>query len=170
MTKTVVHTINARDNVMLEVIRDYFKVDPRRMLMQIQGALAQTEEILARKGIEYSNLKTGLVPNPKKREVGFVFDTTRIDDSWYGLPIHNKLMPLFSKESNHSVLVGDYLGENEHQERLFRELAENLNLAREVEYRHSTQFYFVYINNLTDRMVQKFHAGLSRYYPYVGCV
>lgn len=155
---------------MLEVVRDYFQLGPAPMLVQIRGMLAQTEQILLKKGIAYSDLRTALVPNPKRREVAMVFDTTRIPDTWYGLPIHTKIIPLFPDSSNHSVLVGDFLGDNQHQESLFRMLARHLDLAGDLDYRHSTQFYFVYVNNLSDSMVASFHTGLSGYKPYVGLV
>ncbi len=170
MTKTSIHTLDARDNSMLEVVRDYFQLGPDRMLTEIRAVLAQTEQILMSKGIRYADLKTALVPNPKKREIAMVFDTARIPDGWYGFPIHTRIIPLLPKSSNHSVLAGDYLGDHEHQESLYHMLAGNINLARDLDYRHSSQFYFVYLNNLTDRMVASFHTGLFGYEPYVGFV
>ena len=170
--KTTIHTLNARDNVMLEVMRDYFELNSDRMLTEIQAALTQTEQVLLSKGIKYNDLKTALTPNSQKREVVMVFDTTQIPDTWYGLPIHSRIIPLISKESNHSMLTGDYIGDEKMQGELYRMLSSEINLASnaEIEYLHSSQFYFVYFNNVTDTAITSFHTGLSDYKPYVGFV
>ena len=168
MAKKIIYTLNARDHVMLEVARDYFNVRPERMQREIQGMLAQTEAILSNKGIKYSNLKSALVPNPKRREIALVFDTLDMKEAWYGLPIHTALIPLFSKQSNHSVLVGDYIGDNDRQDQLYEAFCESVQPVREVEWQYSNQFYIVYINNLSDKMVKTFHNGLTGFDPYVG--
>ncbi len=168
MSKVVIHTLDARDNLLLEVMRDYFQLDSSSMQGEIRAALAQTIEVLNSKGISYPDLKTALVPRTDRREAAFIFDTMRIDGASYGLPIHARLIPLFSKQSNHSVLVGDCIGSNEAQGRLFRILSEGITLARTVEYRHSTQFYAVYVNNLSNAMLASIHDRLTPYLPYAG--
>lgn len=172
MMKTIIHTLNARDNVMLDVMRDIFELNSDRMLAEIQAALTQTEQVLLSKGINYNDLKTALTPNSQKREIVLVFDTTQIPDAWYGLPIHSRIIPLIPKESNHSMLAGDYIGDEKMQGKLCRMLSDEINLANnsEIEYLHSSQFYFVYFNNVTDAAIATFHTGLSDYKPYVGFV
>jgi hypothetical protein len=123
---------------------------------------------LAAKGLRYADLKTALVPSPKKREVAFIFDTPSISDPWYGLSVNQRLMPLFSKESNHSVLAGDYIGENHQQDFLYEALCRSAVFVRDVTFRHSSQFYIIYINNLSDAMVERFHSGLREYPAYAG--
>ena len=51
------HTLDARDNVMLEVIQQYFKLTPERMFCEIQGLRQAAEDALTRKGISYDALK-----------------------------------------------------------------------------------------------------------------
>jgi hypothetical protein len=65
--------------------------------------------------------------------------------------------------------VGDYIG-NGHEDLLFEMLSESLIPARDIIYKHSSQFYIVYINNLTERMVGSFTAGLSIFPYYAGYV
>lgn len=151
---------------MLEIVRDYFSLSPDVMLKEIQGLLIETEQALLSKGIQYSALKTALVPDPRRREVALVFDTTDIEEGFYGLPIHTRLLPLLFGEGNHSVLVGDYAGQN--QERLYEAFDKSVQLARNVTWRHSSQFYVVYVNNLTDNMVHKLRSGLAGFGPYAG--
>jgi hypothetical protein len=162
------HTLNARGNVMLEVVRDYFEVPPEQMFLEIQALRHSVEEALALKGIKYDELKTALVPDRKRKEMALVFDTLVIKDDWYGMPVFRRLMPLFSKDSNHSVLVGDYIDTGAGQESLFEAMRQAVTLTHNVVFKHSSQFYVVYVNNLTDAMMAGFHEGLRNWKGYVG--
>jgi len=163
-----IFTLNARDHVMLEVMREYFKLSPEAMFHEIQGMRRAVEEALALKGIRYEALKTALVPDQQRREVALVFDTTAIKSDWYGYDVFERVIPLFDKKSNHSVLVGDYLSRRGQAQQLFDAFEESVELRRNVEYKHPTQFYIVYINNLTDAMVERLDLGLRSYAGYVG--
>lgn len=163
-----IHTLNARGNVMLEVVRDYFNVPPEQMFNEIQALRNSVEEALALKGISYDDLKTALVPDRKRKEMALVFDTLAIDDNWYGMEVAKRLIPLFRHDSNHSVLAGDYLDHGADQSLLLEVMSEAVNLTRSVEYKHSTQFYIIYINNLTDAMMAHIHEGLRGWEGYVG--
>jgi hypothetical protein len=68
------------------------------------------------------------------------------------------------------MLAGDYIGNEKMQEKLYRMFSDEINFASnaEVEYLHSSQFYFVYFNNITDTAIASLHTGLSKYKPYVG--
>lgn len=101
-----IHTLNARGNVLLEVTRDYFKISTAAMFREIQRLRQETEEALALKGIRYADLKTALVPDRQRKEMALVFDRNAIEKSWYGLEVFRRLIPLFDRNSNHSVLVG----------------------------------------------------------------
>jgi hypothetical protein len=169
-----VHTVNGWDSILstLKLGRDYFS--PESMFLELNRLLTETEAILASKGISYADLRTALVPQLHRREMALVFDTLDLRESYgsYGSLIHQAVIPLFSKESNHTVLDGDYVDiENgRRQNLLFDMLKEGLVPAKDVIYRRSWQFYIIYINNLTDRMVETFHTHLSTFAPYVGYV
>lgn len=168
--RTNIHTLNARDHVTLEIMRDVLN-DPD-MLTYIQDELAQTEQILKNKGINYSELKTALVPSTQKREIVLVFDRNLIPDGWYGFSVHSKIIPLIPQESNHSILAGDYIDNIGMQRELHKVLLDNIQLASNVklEYQHSTQYYLVYFNNVTNAVITMFHTELSDYEPYVGYI
>ena len=163
-----VHTLNARGNVLLEVTRDYLKIPPQAMFREIQYLRRSTEEALALKGIKYADLKTALVPDRQRKEMALVFDRNAIEDNWYGLPVFRRILPLFERNSNHSVLVGDYIGEQNVQDVLFMAMQGAVVLTRDVEFQHSSQFFVVYINNLTEAMMLKFHNGLTNWNAYIG--
>ena len=167
-TTKALHTLNARDHVMLEVMRDYFNLGPKEMFREIQGMRSNVESTLSRKGINYDNLRSALVPAQNRREIALVFDTTVIDSNWYGFEVMTRIIPLFNRNSNHSVLLGDYLDTPGHKKQLFEAFRQAVELRRNVTFRHPTQFFIVYINNLTDSMIQHFDKGLSQYCGYAG--
>lgn len=153
---------------MLEVIRDYFKLSSEHMFREIQSLRQAVEEALALKGISYDSLKSALVPDRQRREIALVFDSMAIESSSYGNDVFKRVIPLFDRKSNHSVLVGDYLDRPGHMDQLFEAFEESVILRRNVESFHPTQFFIVYINNLTDAMVERFDEGLKNYEAYVG--
>lgn len=167
-TTKSLHTLNARGNILLEVARSYFKLSPERMHREIQGLREAIETALARKGINYDKLRSALVPDRQRREIALVFDSSAIKTGWYGYDIFKRLIPLFDPKSNNSVLAGDYIGNNENQSMLFTAMNDAVMLRRDIDYEHSTQFFIVYINNLTDQMVTRFDEGLKGYDAYVG--
>lgn len=165
-TTKPIHTLNARGNIALEVMRDYFSLTPQVMHREIQGMRHQIEAVLASKGISYDELKTALVPDRKRREIALVFDTIDLKNDWYGLDVFKQYMPLFSKDSNHSVLAGDYGGGSE--QKLFDAMTETVTFVRESTWVHHTQYYIIYINNLTDSMFEAFASELVSYPHYAG--
>jgi hypothetical protein len=50
-TTKPIHTLNARGNVMLEVMRDYFKLTPNHMQREIQGMHRTLDDTLSEKEI-----------------------------------------------------------------------------------------------------------------------
>ncbi|MDE0925100.1 hypothetical protein [Aurantimonas coralicida] len=162
------HTLNARGNVMLEVIQQYFKITPERMFREIQGLRQAAEDALALKGISYDALKTALVPDRQRREIALVFDSVSTASGSYGYDVFEHVIPLLDKNSNHSILAGDYLDHPGQLDELFSAFEEAVELRRSVEFRHPTQFFIVYINNLTDAMVEHLDKGLKDYGAYVG--
>lgn len=158
-----IHTLNARGNGMLEVIRDYFGLSPERMLFEIQGMREQVAHALKSKGVNYDNLRTALVPDREKLEIALIFDTMKIEDGWYGYQVFKRIMPLLDTRTKNSILVGDYIRENSQQEALFEAFCEAVCPVRRIDYQHSSQFYVVYINNLTDSAFQKLADGLIDY-------
>jgi hypothetical protein len=165
---TTIHTINARDNVMLEVARDYFSLSPESMRLQIHLLKNELERILKTKKINYNDLKSSLIPDKKKKEIVLVFDWSLIDNDWYGNEVFKALIPILNKDSCHSILVGDYLGNNFDQQFLYESLSETINVRNTSEYKHSSQYYMVYINNLSHAMFSKFDDELKHYNPYIG--
>lgn len=165
-----IHTLEARGNVLLEVWRDTLNLDERQMFAVINGYRNQIESALGNKGINYDDLRGALTPSQTRREIALIFDTSEIKQGWYSLDIYEQIIPLFHKNSSHSVLHGDYLGNERNQDILWDILCRQLNAARDFERRYSNMIFIVYINNLTDAMLKNFDDGLKKYAPYIGFV
>lgn len=163
-----IHTLDARGHVFLEVAKETFGLNSNQIFREIQVMRLNLEDKLEKKGINYQDLRSALVPDRIRRDVAFIFDATETDQTWYGLPVFEKIFPLLNKKSNHSVLVGDYSGGNNDQDMLFEAFCEVVEPSREFEYKHSTLIYIIYINNLSDDMVEKICEGLKNFSMYVG--
>ena len=164
-----IHTLNARENVYLGVTREHFRISSDQMYHEIQMLRLDVEEQLALKDISYTELKTALVPDHKRREVALIFDSRSLGSS-YGFEAFKEILPLLNKKSNHIILAGDYIGNNINQEFLYRAFCESIILKRSVNYRHSSDFFVVYINNLSHSMVEQFDRELAPFIGYVGYV
>lgn len=163
-----IFTLNARGNIMLEVMRDYFKLTTGVMHREIQGLHIGTQQALQSKGIAYAQLKSGLVPIADRNEAAFIFDSQCIDSSWYDLEVAKATIPLFDKRSTQSVLCGDLIGDD--QRLIFDILQESLVLARSFTFVHGTSLYCVYVNNLSEAALTTFHQALCSFRPYVGYI
>lgn len=166
MTQTI-FTLDARDNILLEFIKERFKLDESRIYEEINNAFSDLLSILKKKKINYQDLKHALIPS-ECNEIALVFDRYKIESSWYGLPIMSAILPLFDKNSSHSVLVGDYIGGGSVQNQLQTEFFKLIKPARFITYRDNHEYYLAYINNLSDKMVYTITNNLISFNPYVG--
>lgn len=162
-----IHTVNARGNIMLEVARDYFKLTPDHMRREIVGLHREVVALLRSKGIRYAELRSALVPQADRKEVALFFDSTRMG-SFYGGEAHRMLLPLLHRQSSRSVLCGDLIGRGLSQVALHDLMVDTVLPLRESTYRHSSQFFVIYVNNLTDGMIEIMLEGLGPAHAFVG--
>jgi len=163
-----IFTLDARDNVMLEVMQDYLKLSNPVMRRGIQAMHQELVSTLDSKGIIYSKLGRALTPQADRHEAGFVFDTESIKQSFYGYEVAKEILPLLDKRSTHSVLCGDLIGDD--QDLIYEILKESLLLSRSFTFVHGSSLYCVYINNLSDSALKRLHTELSKFNAYVGYV
>lgn len=168
MNNKTIFTINARGNMFLEVTKKHFSLDDKIMHFEINKMFNELIKILDSKELNYQNLKSCLIPKNDKKEIGLVFDSSKIESDWYGYEIFTKIIPLFNKVSNHSILCGDYIGDNKIQNDLFFQFYGEINQINEFKYQHSSQFFIVYINNLTKSMFDKLISDLRNFEPFIG--
>jgi hypothetical protein len=162
-----VHTLNARGNVMLEVTRNYFGLSAERMRREIAALHKRAVEVLASKGVAYAELRSALVPQADRREIALFFDSTNLG-GWYGFPVHDAVLGTLHRKGSRAILSGDYIGNNKAQDLLYELFAEDVQPVQKITYRHSSQFYVVYVNNLTDDMFESMVVELSKMEGFVG--
>lgn len=165
---TPIHTLNARGNILLEVTRDYFNLTPEQVRREIQAMHGAMLGILAKKGIQYSRLRSGLTPVLNRHEAAFIFDSTVIESSWYGREVMRELLPLLEPKSTQSILCGDLIGDN--QALINEILLDSLEPSRLVNFRHGTLLFAVYLNNMSEGTRRRIHASLATFPAYIGYI
>jgi hypothetical protein len=166
----MIFTFNARGNIFWEVMTDRFALSPSDVYQEISHFFPVMKTMLRSKRINYDDLKNCLTPQLHKKELLLVFDSTRIDRSWYAQDVWDKILPLFTSDSSHSVLTGDYIDIISNQRLLHNILLEELEVIHECKFQHSSQFFCVYINNLADTVMDNIVNMLEGYEPFFGFV
>ncbi|NOS84062.1 MAG: hypothetical protein HOP31_02880 [Ignavibacteria bacterium] len=165
--QTPILTVNARDNVMFEVLSSYFNLSNEQTHAEINALFNKFVSLLQSKGIAYSDIKNALIPLKEPREVLLVFDTSKINSDMYGDYIFDNLLKLFDKKSTNSVIIGDYLEKHFTQEELKTNLEEALGKSL-LDYKHSSLYYLVYINNVSYAQSEYFNSELLKMDGFVG--
>lgn len=163
-----IHTLDARGHIMLEVIRDRFGIAAPEMRLEIERLHGEVIEILASKGVCYSELRSALVPSDDGEEAAFLFDSTKIESGMYGREVFKQVLPLLDPRTTLSVLAGDLLGDN--QDLIFEILQESMVLARAFQFRHASLLYGVYINHLSPAGLAHLHEHLAAFPAYLGYI
>src|SRR5262245_27811599 len=169
MTFRTIHTLEARGNIFLEIVKDRSGASDsamRRLIWQRAEELIQT---LSRRGVNYADLKPALVPQIDKAEIALFFDRSSIDSAAYGWQVHARVLPLLSLTASHSVLHGD-LGTAAASDDWVR-TALQIHLqpsGNPFQLVDSHQIFCVYLNNVSAHSRQMLHDTLTGYRPYIG--
>jgi len=162
-------TIDARDNVMLDVMSETLGLSPERVGSELWRVRAVAADILAAKGVSYQLLRGALTPRRDRHEFAFVFDSASTGGTWnYAIPAQERLLPLLqAKDFSCSLLSGDLIIED--QNLGFAMLNRGVELHREVRpLTHTDELYAIYVNNLSARQADNIHDGLVPWEGYVG--
>ncbi|MGV2773199.1 UNVERIFIED_CONTAM: hypothetical protein O1L33_29135, partial [Pseudomonas aeruginosa] len=101
-----IHTLNARGNVLLPVMRECFSLSDARTFAEIQNFHGECVGILKAKGIDYALLRTALTPQPTKHEAAFLFDTDLCARSFApGVECAETLFSALDAQTTHSILA-----------------------------------------------------------------
>lgn len=167
----MIFTLDGRRNVLLPLIFETLELNDEKCTDIIQDMLLGVQDKLLLKGIEYTKLKSALIPVHKdKRETAFVFDTSIIEDSWYGNVVFKHLLPVLNKDSTYSILEGDIIAEDIPlsicKEIIFKDLVQ----VHPSVFQHPSQYYVIYINNLSSQqqdMITKAFQSVKYFVGYV---
>ncbi|MBX3707126.1 MAG: hypothetical protein KF911_10905 [Pseudomonadales bacterium] len=164
-----IHTLNARGNVMLSVLREYFSWTDARTFREIRRFHSDLLDILNAKGIDYDLLRTALTPQQTKQEVAFLFDEERCDNAVIpGVECADALFKLLDRNTTHSILGGDLIDDKDEIARKL--LSEAAVVAKDLNLRHPCFCYVLYVNNLSCKAVNTIHDGLKAHGAYLGYV
>ena len=165
----MIYTLNARDNVLMDIIEDMFNVKPAQLQIIIEGSFDHLKDALNSNGIKYEGLKGALTPSNDRRELLLVFDRKKINNYLYGYEVYKWIIPLFNRDSSHCIFLGDYIDNTDrHQNLLFDYFKSEVKCIHDYDYSNSNQFFMVYINNLTDAMAKRFVEGLRSFEGFIG--
>lgn len=90
-----------------------------------------------------------------------------VTSSWYGPEVMRQVLPSLGPRSTQSLLHGDLVGNDEH---IFEILLESIVLSRSFVFRHAKLLFCVYLNNLSDTVLQRLHQKLTAFPPYLGYI
>jgi len=79
MDTSPIWTLNARDNVILDVLNSHLALTDSQTRSIITGSRDELLQILTRKGIDYGTLRAGLVPQRDREEYVFLFEVQELD-------------------------------------------------------------------------------------------
>lgn len=164
-----IHTLNARGNVMLPALREYFSLNDAQAFREIQRFHEDFVGILDAKGIDYEVLRSALTPQQTKHEVAFLFDEERCDNKFIpGVECADALFKLLGRKTTHSILGGDLVGDNDKLARKL--LGEAAVVAKDLNFAHPCFCYVLYVNNLSKQAVNSIHDRLNAHKAYLGYV
>ena len=164
----MIYTINTSGHLLYPVAKSAFEMSDDDVYKMINDEFCVMVDRLEKKGVKYDNLKRALIPNQNKNnnEVCLAFDSSLIDSSSYGYVIFEKILPLLDKKSTYSILAGDYIDVinnlNNSQQQLKVTLEEVLIKRNDSVYKHSSQYYLVYINSITNNQLSSITNELKK--------
>lgn len=167
----MIFTLEARGNITLELIQKVFHLSDKQCTAVIISEFERLKQKLSIKGIEYSQLKNALIPAQKnRREIAFIFDSTKIISNFYGHEVFKVLIPAMDDESTYSILCGDIIIDKLSPEYWVEVIFEKLVLYHATTFRHPSQYFAVYINNLSKNQTDTFINCLSSVDFFIGYI
>lgn len=170
-----IYTFDTTNYLLYPIMKSYFKLNDKEVYKTVQSGFEILQKQLMLKKVSYTDLKGALIPSQDKDkyEICFVVDTSQIDFANCGYYIFEKLIPLLEKDSTYSILSGDYIDiiyryNTESQQVLYMAMNEVLIKCNESRYRHSSQYYLIYINRLSENQRLKIVEGLQTFPWFVG--
>ena len=161
-----IHTLNARGNVLLPVMRECFSLSDARTFAEIQNFHGECVGILKAKGIDYALLRTALTPQPTKHEAAFLFDTDLCARSFVpGVECAEALFSALDAQTTHSILGGELFGSCD---QLARKLLDPAVVSIKPSFHLPDTCFVLYVNNLSAGAIAAVDSKLQQLPAYVG--
>lgn len=161
-----IHTLNARGNILLPVMRECFSLSDARTFAEIQNFHGECVGILKAKGIDYASLRTALTPQPTKHEAAFLFDTDLCARSFVpGVECAEALFSALDAQTTQSILGGELFGSGD---QLARKLLDPAVVSIKPSFRLPDTCFVLYVNNLSEGAIAAVDTKLQQLPAYVG--
>lgn len=167
----MIFTFNVRDNIIWEIIRNHFNTTPEEFNNEINLQFEEFLDYLKNRKIEYKQLKSALIPNrdKDKYELLFCFDTNiNPKISCYGQRILELIFSLLNSKTVHSIHTGDFIIEDMYQRKAHELFFNNIKYVKKSIWIYSSQYYFVYVNNVTKSERKQLLEELLQEEMYIG--
>jgi hypothetical protein len=168
MYPETIFTLDARENIFLELMASTSKLSTGQIYQEIRSQFENLIDILRQKSIKYEGLKNALIPRSGRVEIALAFDISQIESASYGADVFGHILPLLERELLSSCLCGDYIGSDGYQPILRDVFLSEIQKGNAGRYKHSSQYFIVYFNNLSDRQFSTLIRGLSSYNAFAG--
>ncbi|KGD37164.1 hypothetical protein DP44_1427 [Burkholderia pseudomallei] len=164
-----IHTLNARGNVLLPVIRKHYGWTDSRTFHEIQRFHIDFLTILRAKGVDYSSLRSALTPQPTKHEAAFLFDEHRCENTFVpGVECADALFKALDRKTTHSILGGELVDDRDEIARAL--LRRSAIVSKDLNFKHPCFCYVIYVNNLSEGSVTAIDSKLRAHKAYLGYV
>lgn len=167
----IIYSINAKDNGVLPVLEEHFRLNNKKMKREISNCFECLNTALKNTGVKYEDFRSSLLPanGDKHYEYLFVYRLIPDDNSIYEY-IANNIVSLFPKDSRMNILLGDLILYNLdiNQKRIVIEkLFKTLDLN--IDKNWYANYFLIYVNNITNECVTKINDFFSNENYYLGC-
>ena len=167
----MIFTINVKNNIMFEVVKCHFALSSEQLSKEVITYFNQFKKLMDNANINYLDLGNCLTPSNDKMEICLIFDTLKIENSWYGKEIFDSLLPLFDKKKTYNILYGDLLDftDNKFPDKILDLMCETCGIIRVNEHKFTNRYFLIYINNLSKTDFEKFsniHDIIPSYIGY----
>lgn len=162
-----IHTLNARGNMLLPLMREHFSFSDERTFVEIQRFHRDFLEILRSKGIDYASLRSALTPQPTKHEAAFLFDVELCVNSLVpGVECAETVFDALDMDTTHSILGGVVSGSDDG---IARHLLDPTVVCRKThDFRCPNSCFALYVNNLSKGAVERIDTELLKNSAYLG--
>ncbi|WP_217705151.1 hypothetical protein [Peristeroidobacter soli] len=141
-----IHTLNARGNVMLPVMREHCAWTDARTFREIQRFHSDLLDVLRAKRIDYASLRSALTPQSTKHEAAFLFDEQRCENKFApGVECADALFKALDPRTTHSILGGELIDDRDQIARAL--LRRSAVVAKDLNFKHPCFCYVLYVNN-----------------------
>lgn len=165
-----VYTFDTRDLVVWDILKNYYHYNRNQIFNEINAIFRPMVNRLTDIGVPYEKLKNVLIPQKDKLEICFIFDSMKIDNCCYGTTVFKTFIPLLSGIKKVAMFYGDLIGgDSQREQQKIRGLLEqNVKLNTSLDYKHSSQYFLVFLNNITNDKLSKIGNALKELKYYVG--